>query len=59
MITVRVDTSTGTGIAEFTPSSGIIVGMTAVPGESLPGEGKPNLTIVHEVELKIIFSKEV
>ena len=42
-ITVRVETSTGTGLAGFTPSSGVISTLAAVPEDSLSIEGKPNL----------------
>jgi parallel beta-helix repeat protein len=46
-ITVRVETSTGTGLAGFTPSSGVISTLAAVPEDSLPMEGKPNLEFPH------------
>lgn len=46
-ITARVETATGTGIAEFTPSSGVIIGLTPIPEEILPHEGKPDLIFPH------------
>jgi hypothetical protein len=39
-----VQTSTGTGIASFTTSAGEITGLTAISEDSLPSEGKPDMT---------------
>jgi len=47
LLSAQLATATGSGTATFSPASGTIENLTAVPESALPAEGKPDLVFPH------------